>query len=64
MSPENLQIILSIYKAFARRNVPALFDVLDPKVELQLADNWIYADRSQSPILRRRRRHQRSQNAE
>ena len=64
MSQENLQIVFSIYEAFARRDIPALFDVLDHKVEWRLADNWIYADRNQSPILRRHCRRQRSQNAD
>jgi len=64
MSQENLQIVRSIYEAFERRDAPALFDVLDPKVKWRWADNWIYADRNQSPILRRHYHRQRSQNAD
>ena len=46
MSQENLQIVRGIYEATARRDIPAMFNVLDPKVEWRLADNWIYADRN------------------
>ena len=46
MSQENLQIVRGIYEATSRRDIPAMVNALDPKVELRLADNWIYADRN------------------
>jgi len=46
MSQENLQIVRGIYEATARRDIPAMVNALDPKVEWRLADNWIYTDRN------------------
>ena len=46
MSQENLQIVRGIYDATARRDIPAMVNALDPKVEWRLADNWIYTGRN------------------
>jgi uncharacterized protein len=46
MLQENLHIIRSLYEAFARGDVPAVLNALDPQVEWRLADSWIYADRN------------------
>jgi uncharacterized protein len=46
MSQENFQIVRGIYEATLRRDIPAMVNALDPKVEWRLADNWIYADRN------------------
>jgi|SRR5262245_6559402 len=46
MSQENVNIVRGIYKSFARGDVPAVLEVLDPEVEWRLAENWIYADRN------------------
>ena len=43
---ENLQIVGGIYEATSRRDIPAMVNALDHKVEWPLADNWIYADRN------------------
>jgi uncharacterized protein len=40
------QIVRGIYEATSRRDIPAMVNALDPKVEWRLADNWIYADRN------------------
>jgi uncharacterized protein len=45
-SQKNLEIVRNIYSATARKDIPALVEVLDSKVEWRLADNWIYADRN------------------
>jgi ketosteroid isomerase-like protein len=43
---KNLDIVRNIYSFTARQDLPAMIEVLDPKVEWRLADNWIYADRN------------------
>lgn len=39
MSQENINAVLSIYSAFAQRNVQAVFDRFDPAIEWIAADN-------------------------
>ncbi len=42
----NLEIVKSIYDNFAKGDIPAFLAVLDPKVEWNEAENFIYADGS------------------
>ncbi len=44
MSQANVEIVRSLYGAFARGDVPAVLAGLDAKVEWREADNFIYAD--------------------
>ena len=46
MSQENVHIVRSMYEAFARGDVPAVLNALDPQVEWREADNFLYADRN------------------
>lgn len=39
----NLELVQSIYQAFARGDVPAVLGALDPAIEWREADNFIYA---------------------
>jgi ketosteroid isomerase-like protein len=44
MSQENVQIISSMYQAFANGDVPGVLSKLSPDVHWLEADNFIYAD--------------------
>jgi uncharacterized protein len=44
LSQANVEIVRSLYGAFARGDVPAVLAGLDAKVEWREADNFIYAD--------------------
>ena len=44
MSQENVNVIRSMYEAFAKGDVPAILAVLDPHVQWCEAENFIYAD--------------------
>lgn len=44
MSQANVEMVKSLYGAFARGDVPAVLAGLDAKVEWREADNFIYAD--------------------
>lgn len=46
MSHENVKLVLSIYDAFAAGDVTAVLSLLDPQVEWNEAENFIYADGS------------------
>jgi ketosteroid isomerase-like protein len=46
MSKENVDLALSVYEAFAKGDINAVLDLLDPKVEWNEAENFIYADGS------------------
>jgi len=44
MSAENVEIVRSMYRAFASGDVPGVLSQLSPKVEWWEAENFIYAD--------------------
>ena len=44
MSQQNLEIVHSLYAAFAKGDVPAVLGILAPNLEWREADNFIYAD--------------------
>jgi ketosteroid isomerase-like protein len=44
LSQQNLEIVRSLYAAFAKGDVPAVLGVLAPNLEWREADNFIYAD--------------------
>jgi uncharacterized protein len=46
MSQENVNIVLSIYEAFTKGDVDTVLSLLDPQVEWNEAENFIYADDS------------------
>ena len=46
MSQENVNIVRSMYDAFARGDIPAVLAVLDPGIEWREAENFLYADYS------------------
>lgn len=46
MSTENVEIIRSLYQAFAAGDVPAVLDLMTPDMVWSEADNFVYADRS------------------
>lgn len=46
MSKENVDLTLSVYEAFAKGDINTVLDLLDPKVEWNEAENFIYADGS------------------
>lgn len=46
MSKENVDLALSVYEAFAQGDINAVLGLLDPKVEWNEAENFIYADGS------------------
>ena len=44
MSQENVEIVRSLYAAFARGDVPAVLGGMAPAIDWREADNFIYAD--------------------
>lgn len=46
MSQANVHLVRSMYEAFARSDIPAVLNALDPQVEWREADNFPYADRN------------------
>ena len=46
MSQKNVDIIRGMYDAFARGDIPAVLEVLDPDIEWREAENFLYADRN------------------
>lgn len=46
MPQPNVQIVQGLYEAFAQGDVPAVLTQLDPRVEWNEAENFIYADRN------------------
>jgi len=46
MSQENVDRVRSMYEAFARGDVPAVLAGMDPKIEWNEAENFIYADKN------------------
>jgi len=46
MSQENIQIIRGLYEAFVKGDVPAVLGQMDPGIEWNEAENFIYADRN------------------
>ncbi|MEK6302820.1 MAG: nuclear transport factor 2 family protein [Acidobacteriota bacterium] len=46
MAQDNVNIVRSMYDAFARGDVPSVLAVLDPQIEWLEAENFIYADRN------------------
>jgi ketosteroid isomerase-like protein len=46
MSEENVNVIRSLYDAFAKGDVPSVMNNLDKKIEWNEAENFIYADRN------------------
>ena len=44
MSSQNLEIVRSLYAAFAQGDVPTVLGLLAPQIEWREADNFIYAD--------------------
>ena len=46
MSAENVQIVRSMYQAFANGDVPGVLSKLSPDIHWLEADNFIYADRN------------------
>lgn len=46
MSHENVQVIQGLYEAFGRGDVPTVLGRMDPSIEWNEAENFIYADRN------------------
>jgi ketosteroid isomerase-like protein len=46
MPQDNVDRIRSMYEAFARGDVPAVLAGMDPQIEWNEAENFIYADRN------------------
>jgi ketosteroid isomerase-like protein len=46
MSHENVQVIQGLYEAFGRGDVPTVLGGMDPSIEWNEAENFIYADRN------------------
>ena len=46
MAQDHIQTIKDWYKAYVNRDLPALIDHLDPQVEWNAAENFIYSDHS------------------
>lgn len=46
MSQDNVDRARSMYEAFARGDVPAVLAALDPQIEWNEAENFIYADKN------------------
>lgn len=46
MATRNLEIIRSLYDAFGKGDVPAVLGAMDPKIEWNEAENFVYADRN------------------
>src|SRR5690348_14612461 len=46
MPQTNYDTIRAMYQAFAAGDVPAVLDSLDPQIEWNEAENFIYADRN------------------
>lgn len=44
MSPQNVDLIRSLYEAFARGDIPTLLGGFAPDIDWREADNFIYAD--------------------
>lgn len=44
MSWTNVEIVESLYRAFARGDLPAVREMLDPRIEWYEAENFPYAD--------------------
>lgn len=46
MSQDNLNIIRSLYEDFGKGDIPSVLAALDPQVDWQEAENFIYADKN------------------
>jgi ketosteroid isomerase-like protein len=46
MSQENVAVIRSLYDSFGKGDVPAVLGQMDPQIEWNEAENFIYADRN------------------
>ncbi len=46
MPQDNVERVRSVYEAFARGDVPAVLAGMDPQIEWNEAENFIYADRN------------------
>jgi len=46
MSPENVELVRSLYEAFARGEVPAVLGAMDPGIVWNEAENFPYADKN------------------
>jgi ketosteroid isomerase-like protein len=46
MSQANVDLLKTLYAAFARGDIPAVLAALDPRVEWNEAENFPYADRN------------------
>jgi ketosteroid isomerase-like protein len=46
MSQESVNVVRSMYEAFASGDIPAIIAALDPQVEWREAENFIYADKN------------------
>jgi ketosteroid isomerase-like protein len=46
MSQDNVNLVKSLYQAFARADVPYIISKLDPQVVWNEAENFVYADRN------------------
>jgi ketosteroid isomerase-like protein len=46
MSQENVNVVRSMYEAFASGDMPVIIAALDPQVEWWEAENFIYADKN------------------
>lgn len=46
MSQEQVNVIQSLYEAFAKGDIPFVLAALDPQVEWWEAENFIYADKN------------------
>src|SRR5258708_32876574 len=46
MSQANVDLLKALYAAFASGDIPAVLAALDPRIEWNEAENFIYADRN------------------
>ena len=46
MSQQNVQVVLELYEAFGRGDVPTALGQMDQSIEWNEAENFIYADRN------------------
>lgn len=46
MSEENVRLVRSLYEGFGRGDVPGVLATMDPQIEWNEAENFVYADRN------------------
>src|SRR5712691_9465556 len=46
MSQKTVEVVRAIYEAFARGDIQSVLSLLDPQIEWNEAENFIYADRN------------------